>query len=188
MGLICAFILLLVTTGVGLADGGAVQLHAEAPPFVVTVFTDPPQCRAGQVDLSALVQAEKGPVLDADVIVSLSALKTPKVSPATAWFPPACANTAVADLQKIPLRIGYGTNRLFYSALVQIPYDGRWELQVSVRRGTDHATVQGILEVDRALPPISAYWQWFLLPFLAIGGFVLHQHIRKQRPTGGRKD
>ena len=49
-----------------MADGGAVQLHVAAPPFVVTVFTDPPQCRAGQVDLSAFVQEEKGPLLDAD--------------------------------------------------------------------------------------------------------------------------
>jgi hypothetical protein len=174
-------ILLLSSAGIGLADGGAVQLHATAPPFVVTVFTDPPQCRAGQIDLSALVQEERGPVLDADVIVSLSSLEPAKTNSAAAWFPPACANTAVADLQNIPLQISHGTNRLFYSALVQIPYDGRWQLQVSVRRGIDHATVQGILDVDRALPPITAYWQWLLLPFIAIAGFAVNQHIRMQR-------
>ena len=162
------------------------QLRATAAPFVVTVFTEPPQCRAGQVDLSALVQEEKGPVLDADVVASLSALEPAKTGPAAAWLPPACASGATPDLKDIPLQISHGTNRLFYSALVQIPHDGRWQLQLSIRRGTDHAIVQGFLNVDPPLPPVTAYWQWFLLPFLAIGGFALNQHIRAQRITGGR--
>ena len=69
MRLICALILLFSSLGIAWADGGAVQLRATAAPFVVTVFTEPPQCRAGQVDLSALVQEEKGPVLaDASVV------------------------------------------------------------------------------------------------------------------------
>jgi len=178
---IYALILLLLSLGVGLADGGAVQLHVAAPPFVVTVFTDPPQCRAGQVDLSAFVQAEKGPVLDAEVVASLSALEPAKTIPTAAWLPPACASAAEPDLQNVPLQISRGTNRLFYSALIQIPYDGRWQLQLTIRRGADHATVQGILDVDRPLPPVAAYWQWFILPFLAVGGFVLQQHIRMQR-------
>jgi hypothetical protein len=181
MRLICALIFLLSTRGLALADGGAVQLQLTAPPFEVTVFTDPPQCRAGQVDLSALVQEEKGPVLDAQVVASLSALEPAKTRPTAAWLPPACAGTAASDLQNVPLQISQGTNRLFYSTLIQIPYDGRWQLQVSVRRGTDHVTVQGIMNVDRPLPPVTAYWQWFLLPLLAIGGFALNQHIRKPR-------
>jgi hypothetical protein len=181
MRLIYALILLLLSSGVGLADGGAVQLHAAAPPFVVTVFTDPPQCRAGQVDLSALVQEEKGPVLDAEVVASLSALEPAKTIPTAAWLPPACAGTTTSDLQNVPLQISGGANRLFYSTLIQIPYEGRWQLQLTVRRGADHAIVQGILDVDRSLPPVAAYWQWFILPFLAVGGFVLQQHIRTQR-------
>jgi hypothetical protein len=172
---------LLSSLGIALADGGGVQLRATAPPFVVTIFTDPPQCRVGQIDLSALVQEEKRPVLDAKIMVSLSALEPAKASGTAAWLPPACANTPVADLQKIPLQVSQGTNRLFYSTLVRIPHDGRWQLQVSIQRGTVRAAMQGIIQVDPALPPITAYWQWFLLPFLAIGGFVLHQHIRKPR-------
>jgi hypothetical protein len=181
MRLIYALIFLLSTRGIGLADGGAVQLQATAPPFVVTVFTDPPQCRAGQIDLSALVQEEKGPVLDAQVVASLSALEPAKMSPNAAWLPPACANTAAPNLQNVPLQISQGSNRLFYSSLIQIPYDGRWQLQVTVHRGTDHAAVQGILNVDPPLPPMTAYWQWFLVPLLGIGGFALNQHIRAQR-------
>src|SRR5258708_28110819 len=176
-----SLILLLSSLGIALADGGAVQLHATAPPFVVTVFTDPPQCRAGQVDLSALVQEKNGPVLDAEVVASLSALEPAKASPTAAWLPPACASTAVTDLRGVPLQISHVTNRLFYSALIQIPYDGRWQLKVSIGRGTDHATLQGLLDVDRPLPPATAYWQWFLLPFLAIGGFALQQHTQKTR-------
>jgi hypothetical protein len=182
-----ALVLLLSSLGVALADGGAVQLHAAAGPFLVTVFTDPPQCRAGQVDLSALIQEEKGPVLDAEVAASLSALEPAKANPTTAWLPPACVSTGAFDLQNVPLRLSYGTNRLFYSALIQIPYDGRWQLRVSVRRGTDRATVQGVLDVDRPLPPVTAYWQWFLLPFLAIGGFALQLHIRKPRKQENAK-
>ncbi len=182
-----SLILLFSSLGTALADGGAVQLHATAPPFVVTVFTDPPQCRAGQVDLSTLVQEENGPILDAEVVASLSALEPAKASPTAAWLPPACASTAVTDLRDVPLQISHGTNRLFYSAEIQIPYDGRWQLKVSIRRGTDHATLQGVLDVDRPLPPVTAYWQWFLLPFLAIGGFILQQHIRKPRKLESAK-
>jgi hypothetical protein len=154
---------------------------------VVTVFTDPPQCRAGQVDLSALVQEEKGPVLDAKVVASLSATGQAKTNPATAWLPPACAGTAAPDLQNVPLQVSQGTNRLFYSALIQIPYDGPWQLQVSVSRGADHAIVKGILNVDPPPPPLAAYWQWFLVPLLAIGGFALNQHIRAERKQENAK-
>jgi hypothetical protein len=180
---IYALIYLLASGQIGLADGGAVQLRATAPPFVVTIFTDPPQCRAGQVDLSMLVQEEKEPVLDAEATVSLSALESAETRPNRAWLPPACANYPATDLQNIPLQIAQGTNRLFYSTLVQIPHDGPWQVQVTLRRGADHATVQGIIEVEPALPPVTAYWQWFLLPFLAIAAFVLHQHIRKPRSS-----
>ena len=181
MRLIYVLILFLLSSGIGLADGGAVQLHVAAPPFLVTVFTDPPQCRAGQVDLSAFIQEEKGPVLDAEVVASLSALEPTKSIPTAAWLPPACAANATTDLQNVPLQISLGANRLFYSTLIQIPQDGRWQLQLTIRRGADHATVQGILDVDPPLPPVAAYWQWFVLPFLAIGGFVLQQYIRTQR-------
>jgi hypothetical protein len=182
-----SLILLFSSLGTALADGGAVQLHVAAPPFVVTVFTDPPQCRAGQVDLSALVQEEKGPVLDAEVVASLSALEPAKTIPTAAWLPPACAGTTTSDLQNVRLQISGGANRLFYSTLIQIPYEGRWQLQLTVRRGADHAIVQGILDVDRPLPPVAAYWQWFILPFLAVGGFVLQQHIRMQRKQENAK-
>jgi hypothetical protein len=181
MRLIYALILFLLSSGIGLADGGAVQLHVAAPPFVVTVFTDPPVCRAGQVDLSAFIQEEKGPVLDAEVVASLSALEPAKTVSAGAWLPPACAANATTDLQNVPLQIARGTNRLFYSTLIQIPYGGRWQLQLTIHRGADHVTVQGILDVDPPLPPVAAYWEWFILPFLAIGGFILQQHIRRQR-------
>jgi hypothetical protein len=181
MRLICTAILMFSICRIASADGGAVQLQAAAPPFVVTLFADPPQCRAGQVDLSALVQKEKTPVLDAEVVASLSPLEPAKTSPTAAWIPPACASTAAPDLQNVPLHVSQGINRLFYSALIQIPYAGRWQLQVSVRRGMDHAIVQGILNVDPPLPPVTAYWQWFLLPLLAIGGFALNQHIRAER-------
>jgi hypothetical protein len=188
MRLIYALTLLLLGLEIALADGGAVQFRATASPFAVTVFTDPPQCRAGQVDLSTLVQEETGPVLDAEVIASLSPLQSAKVNPTAGWVPPACANSANPDLQNIPLQISTGTNRLFYSALIQIPYDGRWQLLVRVRQGAKQVAVQGILEVERALPPITAYWQWFLLPLVAIGGFALNQHIRAQRPTRAHED
>jgi hypothetical protein len=183
MRLIYALIFLFSSSTMGLADGGAVQLRESVSPFIVTVFADPPQCRAGQLDLSALVQEEKtgDPVLDAVVMVSLSAAESAKTTGGAAWLPPACINNSAANLQEIPLQVSSGANRLYYSSLVQIPYDGRWQLQVNVQRGAEHVAVQGIMEVHPALPPVTAYWQWFLLPFLAIAGFVLHQHIRKQR-------
>jgi hypothetical protein len=172
-------LVLIFSSGIGYADGGAVQLRASAPPFTVTIFTDPAQLRTGQVDLSALVQAENGAVLDAEVIVSLVALDQEKPVRDTVWVPPACTNIST-NLQSIPLRISQGTNRLLYSNLIQIPHEGRWQLQASIQRGPDHASVQGVIEVGPALLPIAAYWHWFLFPFLAIGGFVLHQSIRKQ--------
>jgi hypothetical protein len=177
---IYALLFLIFSSGIGYADGGAVQLHASAPPFTVTLFTEPARLRAGMVDLSALVQSENGPVLDAEVIVSLVALDPEKPVRDRAWVPPSCTNT-LANLRSIPLRISQGANRLLYSNSIQIPDEGRWQLQASIRRGSDHAMVQGVMEVGPALLPIAAYWRWFLFPFLAIGGFVLHNGIRRQR-------
>jgi len=83
---------------------------------------------------------------------------------------------------------------LFYSAEIQIPYDGRWQLKVSIRRGTDHATLQGVLDVDRPLPPVTAYWQWFSLlsvsPSISRNwGFYFAAHtFRNRAKTGERKD
>ena len=186
--LIGVSVLSFATTEAGLAHGGAVQLQATAPPFVVTVFTDPPQCRAGQMELSASVQEENSPVLDAEVTVSLFPLEPAAAAQTAAWLPPACVTSAPPNLQNVPLKMADGTNRLFYSALIQIPYDGRWQLQVKVHRGRENGVIRGILNVDRPLPPLTEYWQWFLFPFLAIGGFVLHQRIKTTRTTGDRKD
>jgi hypothetical protein len=124
---IYALIYLLASAQIGLADGGAVQLRATASPFVVTVFTDPPQCRAGQVDLSMLVQEDKEPVLDAEVLVSLSALEQARTRRNGAWLPPACANYPATDLQKIPLQIAQVRTACFTPLWFRFPTmdDGR---------------------------------------------------------------
>jgi hypothetical protein len=161
-------------------DGGAVQIHAVTGPLVVTLFTEPPIPRAGQVDFSVLVQDSKSgqPVLDATVILALTPVQVHQAGQPV-WYPPSCAVDPPADLARVPLLHSGASDRLLYGALVEIPAPGTWHALAKVKRGEEDVTIEGNLEVATPLPPIANYWPLFLLPVGAIGLYVLRTRIQR---------
>jgi hypothetical protein len=177
-------LVLLVTSAVGMAfaDGGSVQLRGTAGRFEVTLFAEPPTVRAGQVDLSALIQ-DNGtgqPVLDATVTLQLVPVQVQKSGP-PAWSPPSCAVEPPKDLNRVRLLHSGANNRLLYGAQIQIPAAGIWHIRAEINQGTDQATLEGDMGVASALPPAASYWPFFFLPIAVIGIYVLRTSIVKQR-------
>ena len=162
------------------ADGGSVQLHSVSGPFDITLFAEPPLPRAGQIDFSVLIQDAKSgePVMDAVVTLALTPVKVHQnVQPA--WYPPSCAVSAPADLAAVPLLHSGASNRLLYGALVEVPAAGVWHVRTEVQRGDEHALVEGTVDVADPFPPVANYWPLFLFPVIAVGLYVLRQHVQR---------
>jgi hypothetical protein len=173
---------ILATSRLAFADGGAIQFQGDTGAYRLTIFTQPPTLRAGPVDITVLLQdrSQLNPLLDAKVTFDLRALDGNATNMAP-WMPPACAMNKTAGLSDIAAKLGHGENRLFYGSVVQIPGSGHWQLQTRIQRGTETAEISTVLNVGPARPPILAYWRLFLLVPAGILGFVLHQTAREQR-------
>jgi hypothetical protein len=184
------FLLLLFLARTSWADGGAIQFQGDAGPFHVTVFTLPPILSAGSVDVTVLIQdrSKLNPLLDARVTLDLTAQAGSDDGKAflrkPAWAPPACALNVPASLANIPAKLNHGENRLLYGALVQVPYSGIWKLKVNIQRNSETENVEAMLKVNSPAPPPLAYWQLFILPPIAVFGFILNRRARKSRSSG----
>ena len=162
---VVALVAQVVTTH---ADGGHVQLHQAAGPFVITVFTAPTPLHAGPVDVSVLVQdrGDGQPVLDGEVYVWL-------------WRDGAMtvdgrATRAVAQ------------NKLLYSTVVHVPEAGTWELEVTVTQGQDSASVRGQVSAAAPRPFVLAYWRSLSLPPVVATLFALHQWVKRRAARRGK--
>jgi hypothetical protein len=181
------FLLLLFLARKSWGDGGAIQFQGDAGPFHVTVFTLPPILSAGPVDLTVLIQnrSKLDPLLNALVTLDLTALPGADNGKASlqkeAWIPPACALNLPASLVNIPAKLNHGENRLLYGALVQVPYSGIWKLKVNIQCDSEAESVETLLKVNSPAPPPLAYWQLFILPPMAVLGFILNRVARQSR-------
>ncbi|HEX6563401.1 MAG TPA: hypothetical protein VF020_03905 [Chthoniobacterales bacterium] len=178
-----SFVILLISfclAGNAFADGGSVQLHSVSGPFDITLFAEPPVPRAGQIDFSALIQDAKSgePVMDAVVTLALTPVKVHQ-NAQPAWYPPSCAVSAPANLAAVPLLHSGASNRLLYGATVEIPSAGVWHVRTEVQRGGEHASVEGSVDIADPFPPVASYWPLFLFPVVAVGLYVLRQHVQK---------
>jgi hypothetical protein len=171
---------ILMLAGNAFGDGGSVQLHSVNGPFEITLFAEPPLPRAGQIDLSVLIQDAKSgqPVLDAAVKLALTPVKVHQ-NAQPAWYPPSCVVSAPADLAAVPLLHSGASNRLLYGALVEIPAAGVWHVLTEVQRGDDRVSVEGNIDVADPFPPVANYWALFLFPVVAIGLYVLRERIQR---------
>jgi YtkA-like protein len=144
------------------ADGGFVELHQEAGPFVVTVFAAPGPLRAGPVDISVLVQDRPSgqPVLDAEVFVRLE-------GPG--------ATTLVERATREAAQ-----NKLLYSALLNLPEAGQWELEVTIKQGKETASIVGQVSAAAPTPFLLSYWRSLLLPPIVIAVFALNQLLKRR--------
>lgn len=144
------------------ADGGFVELHQEAGPFVVTVFSAPGPLRAGPVDISVLVQdrASGQPVLGEEVFVRLKSLG------------------AITLVERATREAAQ--NKLLYSALINLPEPGQWELEVTINQGKETASVLGQVSAAPPTPFLLSYWRSLLLPSIVIVMFALNQLLKRR--------
>jgi FixH len=158
-----AALLLALAPATAVADGGRVVASGAAGPFTVTLFASPAPVRAGDADLSVLVQdAEGRPLLDADVDLLLR-------------------RPGDAAARRVPATGRAATNRLLYAAPVPLPDPGTWRVEVAVRRGTGTGTLAAALDVGPRRSPLAAHWPWLVLPPVAIALFALGERLARRR-------
>lgn len=140
-----------------LGDGGTVVLRAQAPPFVLTVFSaEAPQ---GRTDLSVLVQDSStlAPVLDAEV--------------------------SFESAGRVPAVLGRGQNKLLYSAEIVLPASGEWPYKVTVDRGAVHVSTAAVLRIAPAAPARLDVMGYVALVPVAILLFLLREYLLHRRAT-----
>jgi hypothetical protein len=149
----------LAYPAVARGDGGTVRLSQRQRAYQITVFTAPTPFRAGPVDISVLVQdaANGEPANDVRVVVRIA----PVGSPDDELTQPATAAAA--------------TNKLFRSALFELPTPGRWEVNIAIDGPAGPAQARFELEVGEPLPHWLAVWPWIGWPAIAIALFGVHQ-------------
>jgi hypothetical protein len=152
------------------ADGGLVQLHQTAGSFVVTVFAAPSPPRVGPVEISVLAQnREDGQAaLDVEVFVRLRS---------------AGGTIVVGRAMREASR-----NKLLYSASMNLPEAGRWELEVTIKQGKSAASVLGQLSVVAPRPLLLSYWRSLSLPWVVISLFAMNQWLKRRAASRGRGD
>jgi hypothetical protein len=153
-----------MAAGILLADGGKVQFRQHAGPFEITLFSSPQPPRAGNVDLSVMLQKGTETILDADVKLRL--VKTEK-------------GTITEILARATHALA--TNKLLYAATVKVPSTGMWRIEVQVNEGGKAADVSGNVEVLPPQPPLLVYWPYFVLVPLIVLLFVVNRWLIRNR-------
>jgi len=160
----CIALLVLVPAlwaGAARADVGGVVASGRVGPLRASVLVSPTPLRAGLAEWSVLLQDASGaPVLDAEVELELHR------QGASGHH----AHRVVAARREA------STNRLLYSALVDLPEPGTWQVALRVTRGEQHQ-LSFELPVGPATGRAGEHWRALALPPVALGLFVLHQWL-----------
>ena len=156
-------LVLAAWAGAARADVGGVVASGRAGPLRASVLVSPTPLRAGLAEWSVLLQDAGGaPVLDAEVELELHR------HGASGHH----AHRVVAARREA------STNRLLYSALVDLPEPGTWQVVLLVTRG-EHGRLGFELPVGPATGRAVEHWRALSLPPIALGLFALHQWLSR---------
>jgi hypothetical protein len=160
--LICCFLSLCSRLR---ADGGIVRAHEQAGSYRVTVFASPTPLRVGLVDFTVLVQdAATGEcVPQARATLRLTARKT-----GAFLEHPATADAA--------------TNKLYLTAVLELPEPGWWEVDIAIEGAQGPARVRFGVQADEVLPRWQELWPWFAWPALIVLIFSVHRALVRRTP------
>jgi len=146
------------------ADGGMVRLVEQHGDYRISVFTAPNPLRAGPVDVSVLVQDAAGQVVrEAEIAVTLTTPDRPGESIH------AVATTEAA------------TNKLLRSAMVELPEQGEWNVQVVCVTPRGNVQTGFAIEAGPPLPPWLTVWPWFTWPVVAVLLFGVHRRLAARK-------
>jgi hypothetical protein len=174
MRLMISLLLVLFSSSLVRADGGAIRLSEQKCNYRITVFTTPTPLRAGPVDISVFVQdaATGEPVSGVQVTIEAEWRGSPRV---TLYHP---ATTEAA------------TNKLYCAATFDLPEAGWYSLVVSIDGPLGEAEVHCDIEAAEPQPSWLTVWPWVGWPLLMILLFGIHQLLarrRSRRATGHKQ-
>jgi hypothetical protein len=150
------------------ADGGLIQLSEKKGGYRITVFSSPTPLRAGDIDISVLVQdAATGDPLTRS-LVTVRMIKSGR---------PALEFAATSEA---------ATNKLLQAAQFELPDPGRWEIHVEVEGLHGRTVIAGELEAAKPLPRWRELWPWLGWPALVIALFGVHQILARRNCSTGR--
>ena len=170
---------LLALCARALADGGLALLHQTDGPFAVTVFAAPNPPRVGPVDISVLAQdrADGRAALDVEVFVRLRSEGGMIVAGQATW----------EAARNLPL----------YSALMNLPEAGRWELEVTIKQGKQGkqgkqrkiaARALGQMSVAAPTPFPLSYWRSLSLPWVVVALFAMNQWLKRRAANRAKRN
>lgn len=146
-------------------DGGRVQMHQNAGPFVVTLFSIPDDLVTGPADLSVGVEdAATGELMnDANVSFTLTKLDG-------------------APTDRIVVRATEGSvgGGILKSAEIAFPSAGLWHILIEVSEGKKQGECSLDLTIGTAHARTYEVWAAAISPPLFVSLFLIHQQ-RKQK-------
>ena len=134
--------------------------------YRITVFTSPTPVRAGLVDISVFIQdaSSSEPIPEAGITVHAASRDRPE------------------ETISHPATTEAATNKLYQSALFELPEPGWWDVAVVVDGLSERVEVHFALEADEPLPLIGEMTLWIAWPGLAIFLFCVHQWLVRRHP------
>jgi hypothetical protein len=152
-------------------DGGTLLLCEVAGHYRVSAFTSPSPPRAGQLDVSVLVQdAASGAILPhAEVVVRVASTDRSHADESRAAKSYAATQEAA-------------TNKLLHAAICQLPTAGPWRVEINVRDpASENSTSDTVVAFDLvAGEPLPRWWDmepWIGWPLVVIVLFGVHQAL-----------
>jgi len=142
----CAIVAIAWLASRACADGGVVAASVERDERRITVFVSPAAPRAGVIDVSMLRRVTTDTAVDARLDLDRSAIIVVAVHEASGMERSAPA---------LPAHQG---NRLLESALLELPFSGRWRIEV--RNEPPWPSPSFELEIAPPLPPWRSQWPW----------------------------
>jgi hypothetical protein len=162
---------------------GIVRLRDARGPFVITVFTSPELVSGRAADVSVLIQRRDSNEAVLDAIVSF--VLTPPRSSIPKGSDPMCGQPGLVTTSgpqdgqtTILARRDQSPNKLLYTALVNFPVPGPWELDASVRHGVDSAKFTCEIPVDLPARLLAGLTPFLALPPLLVTLFAINQCLR----------
>jgi hypothetical protein len=162
---------------------GIVRLRDARGPFVITVFTAPGLVSGRASDVSVLIQRRESNEAVLDAIVSF--VLTPPRSSILKHTEPMCGQPGLVTTlgsqdgqTTIQARREQSPNKLFYTAPVNFPLTGPWELDALVRHGADSVKFTCEIPVDLPARPLAGLVPFLALPPLLVTLFAINQWLR----------
>lgn len=160
------------------ADGGSIAHVERSQGLIVTVYAAPNPLQAGPIDFSVLVQEEASlqVVEDAEISVTCrleGGIEKNEIDPKDLQNALIIATAATRK---------QATNKLLQSAIVDLPSNGEWHVEIAVKADGLPLDFYFPISVVGTIPP-SRWDIAFVVPLVGVVFFALHRYLANRRPS-----